>query len=57
MYHSIILEDLLDLLSFRPVAEPRCPNRSAAGAPWRAAAERMLQWLSAVCHPDGESPC
>ena len=48
MYHEIILEDLLDLMNIM----------SAYGAPvpdsWRDRARRMLSWLMAMCHPDGD---
>lgn len=41
MYHSIVLEDLLDLINL---------SRSE---PWIETASRMLGWLAAMCHPDG----
>jgi uncharacterized heparinase superfamily protein len=47
MYHSVILEDLLDMenifrtYAFEPVAPPEL-------------ADRMRRWLATMCHPDGE---
>lgn len=55
MYHSLILEDLLDLANLARAYGGR------AGAPaclpleeWQEAAGRMLAWLAAMRHPDGE---
>jgi uncharacterized heparinase superfamily protein len=55
MYHSLILEDLLDLANLARAYGGR------AGAPaclplaeWEATAGRMLAWLAAMRHPDGE---
>lgn len=45
MYHSLILEDLLDLLNLHPPGAPT--------AEWRSNAARMLGWLDQMCHPDG----
>jgi uncharacterized heparinase superfamily protein len=47
MYHSIVLEDLLDLINLHRtygMAEPET---------WVDAARRMLGWLDHMCHPDG----
>jgi len=50
MYHSILLEDLLDMLNLAAAA-------GAAGrAPfpaWRDVARKMGHWLAAMTHPDG----
>lgn len=52
MYHSIILEDLLDLVNLAR-AYPGCvPDRVVEN--WRETAGRMLGWLLRMCHPDGE---
>jgi uncharacterized heparinase superfamily protein len=51
MYHSIILEDLLDLLNLS-AAYPSTARLEVAL--WREAAQRMRHWLAAMCHPDGE---
>ena len=52
MYHSIVLEDVLDLLAmsrvFPSVVSPRTLER------WTDAAGSMLTWLAAMCHPDGD---
>lgn len=52
MYHSIALEDVLDLLN----AAGAWPGRIGAEhvARWRQAAPGMLRWLDSMCHPDGE---
>lgn len=54
MYHSLILEDLLDLVNLGrvygwSVGAPAC----APLAQWRETAGRMLIWLAAMLHPDG----
>jgi uncharacterized heparinase superfamily protein len=46
MYHALLLEDLLDLTNLASVY-PRA-------ADWRGPLPRMLGWLEAMCHPDGE---
>lgn len=52
MYHALILEDLLDLIQL----SLRWPGAvaPAQAAAWRQAAARMLHWLAAMTHPDGE---
>jgi len=53
MYHSIILEDLLDLVN---VGQSFCffAPRAALLQEWSDAIQRMRGWLKAMCHPDGE---
>ena len=48
MYHSIILEDLLDILNLHRLFEFPLPNGI------KAVITKMLAWLSAMCHPDNE---
>ncbi len=55
MYHSIIYEDLLDLINLFAV----CPDALQAG--WRAFPDRLRDlagkmgaWLGSMTHPDGE---
>jgi uncharacterized heparinase superfamily protein len=52
MYHSIILEDVLDLLNlggaYPGVVPPLVEQR------WRDTAQQMRRWLSSMCHPDGQ---
>lgn len=52
MYHAIILEDLLDLIQLAM----RWPGlaETTPVAEWRQLAARMLHWLAAMTHPDGE---
>jgi uncharacterized heparinase superfamily protein len=64
MYHSIILEDLLDLLNLartrgRPPAgaggaEGLDLRLTRAASAWRETVQRMRRWLALMCHPDGE---
>lgn len=52
MYHAIFLEDLLDLINLAG-AYPGVVGREQVDQ-WRAIAIKMLGWLQAMCHPDGE---
>jgi len=51
MYHSLILEDLFDLVNIAQAY----PQVSLVGEvyAWRWVAGRMLGWLRNMCHPDG----
>jgi uncharacterized heparinase superfamily protein len=51
MYHALLLEDVLDLVQLAEVF-PSTLGRHASG--WRGKVERMLEWLAAMSHPDGE---
>ena len=55
MYHSLILEDLLDLLNLSRTF-PETLGGDAAGRieDWRRIAMRMRRWLVRMCHPDGQ---
>jgi len=52
MYHSIVLEDVLDLLAigrcFASAVSPSLLER------WTGIAREMFKWLAAMSHPDGE---
>lgn len=51
MYHALILEDLLDLVNLSNAY----PGLLAeVGERWREVAAKMLGWLGAVTHPDGQ---
>jgi uncharacterized heparinase superfamily protein len=52
MYHAIFLEDLLDLINVAG-AYPKVIGPEVVGQ-WQAVATKMLGWLDAFCHPDGE---
>lgn len=52
MYHALALEDLLDLINIAEVYSGLVPSKQLAD--WRDTAGRMLRWLGAMCHPDGE---
>lgn len=55
MYHSLILEDLLDLVNLgRAYPEEGRDQTRGLAAQWSETAVRMRKWLSAMCHPDGE---
>lgn len=51
MYHAIILEDVLDLIQLGALFPTQMGGR---GPQWRELATRMLAWLEAMSHPDGE---
>lgn len=48
MYHSLVLEDILDLINLGRAYG--LPEQTA----WADAAQRMLGWLEQMCHPDGQ---
>ena len=48
MYHSIIIEDLLDLIN---IVQTYGYQDSAE---WNKAVKKMLHWLNVMCHPDGQ---
>ena len=47
-YHAIVLEDILDLLQVHQCFARPAPDE------WVGYAKRMLSWLEAMTHPDGE---
>ncbi len=51
MYHSIILEDVLDLVSLGRAYAGTLPPAASA---WPDLVGRMRVWLKTMCHPDGE---
>lgn len=48
MYHSLLLEDLLDLLNLH------LAHGKSFDPYWREKITKMFAWLSAMTHPDGE---
>ena len=48
MYHSIFLEDMLDLVNIHRIFEKQVPKNIEEKIPL------MLDWLNIMCHPDGE---
>ena len=55
MYHALALEDLLDLCNLATVFSGVVSARwQSTIREWRDAIGRMRDWLSAMCHPDGE---
>ncbi len=55
MYHSLMLEDLLDLLNLTDAYSTALPSRwMGQRAQWRNTARRMRRWLVLMTHPDGE---
>lgn len=51
MYHSILTEDLLDLVQLAEAVP--CIPRDVARE-WRETARRMLDWAASLAHPDGD---
>jgi uncharacterized heparinase superfamily protein len=54
MYHSLALEDMLDLENLLKAFPDAFDKWSEEAAQWPALAGKMTQWLAAMCHPDGE---
>lgn len=55
MYHSLALEDVLDLINIcRVFSDGVLPKWQSFVDSWPALAQSMGDWLSAMCHPDGE---
>lgn len=55
MYHGIILGDLLDVLNVMAVYSGSAGGREhTLRRDWSATAARMIEWLRAMCHPDGD---
>ena len=52
MYHSIVLEDLFDLIHLSSVYSGFINERLVTN--WRDYARQMLNWLIAMSHPDGD---
>jgi len=51
MYHAIILEDVLDLIQLSQIFPAALAAKRQA---WQVLAARMLGWLAAMTHTDGE---
>ena len=55
MYHSIILEDLLDLYNLAHTYPNSLPPRWASlPRQWAHTIQKMRVWLKVMCHPDGQ---
>jgi uncharacterized heparinase superfamily protein len=52
MYHSVVLEDMLDLINAAQASGGRIPELLVSQ--WQELACRMCGWLLAMTHPDGE---
>ena len=52
LYHSIFLEDLLDLINLAQVFPDAVPEVNVTR--WREVAQSMLFWLNGMTHSDGE---
>ncbi|MFK7945738.1 MAG: heparinase II/III family protein [Paracoccaceae bacterium] len=50
MYHTIFVEDLLDIIQLSDL-DRTFPRQQVAS--WRNAAERSLSWMNGLAHPDG----
>jgi len=53
MYHSIMLEDLLDLINLAMCYRERFSSLQVADN-WKEVASRMTSWLQIMLHPDGD---
>lgn len=53
LYHSVILEDLLDLLNLARAYPGAWPDNGLIRA-WQRVVQGMRGWLKTLCHPDGE---
>jgi len=55
MYHSLTLEDMLDLSNVTAAFRQAIPKRWILVVEgWRQVVERMRYWAAVMCHPDGE---
>lgn len=54
MYHSLVLEDMLDLINVTRARREAFRPWEDFTAGWPEYAERMGRWMSTLCHPDGE---
>jgi uncharacterized heparinase superfamily protein len=55
MYHSLVLEDLLDVINLASAFPDLFARRwRDTQSIYRETAHRMREWLLAMCHPDGE---
>lgn len=54
MYHSIILEDVLDVWNLFQCYLPSIPGWQSEAESWLRTSLRMRRWLVHMCHPDGE---
>jgi uncharacterized heparinase superfamily protein len=55
MYHALALEDVLDLVNMSTAFASAIPDKwKGFVASWPGLAQAMLEWLRAMCHPDGE---
>jgi uncharacterized heparinase superfamily protein len=52
MYHSIVIEDLLDLVALSQCFPGLLPPHAVIR--WQGTITRMLGWLDAMTHPDGD---
>ena len=52
MYHSIFLEDLLDLINIALSSSKNISNKQVTK--WIEVSKKMFQWLEIMVHPDGE---
>lgn len=55
MYHALATEDVLDLLNLTAASSgPLPPRQRQQTEHWRRAVPKMLAWLEAMTHPDGD---
>jgi uncharacterized heparinase superfamily protein len=54
MYHSLALEDMLDIVNLLNAYPDSFDEWSGTASGWLGLVENMIRWLAAMCHPDGE---
>jgi uncharacterized heparinase superfamily protein len=54
MYHSVVLEDILDLCNLFRTYPTAFRGRERLWERWGRVVQRMSRWLKVMCHPDGE---
>jgi uncharacterized heparinase superfamily protein len=52
MYHSIVLEGILDLINMAQTYPGVIPGKTLNI--WKSYSSKMREWLSSMCHPDGQ---
>lgn len=52
MYHSIFLEDMLDLINVAKLWPARIDHQVVEE--WKKVARKMVEWLKGMTHPDGQ---
>jgi uncharacterized heparinase superfamily protein len=54
MYHSLALEDMLDMVNLLNAHPDSFDKWSETASEWPGLVRKMIRWLATMCHPDGE---